>query len=406
MYFMDSMTSIASLWLSRLGITLACCGLTACAFAPGITMSTSGGAEPSGSGVPLPQWLRAYEPAPDGQGGKSANVNQPEGVLFPITPDLIRLQRAQLASDVGLEVKRLFGVARPYTIGPGDVLNIVVWDHPELSLVAAASSSATDAASLSSVGNGYNVSPEGTIQFPFLGGIKLGGLSETQARELMISRLGKFLKNPEITVRVQAYRSGRVYVEGEVRQPGLQAVNDIPMTLPEAISRAGGFSATADRASVAVTRGGKTTVINLAQLTQLGVNPGSILLAGGDTVQVLSRDESKVFVLGEVLRPSALPLRSGRMTLNEALGESGGVSQISGDPRQIFVLRNGAAGSAEIYHLDARNPAAYALAEGFDLKARDVVFVDPSSLVRWNRVLSLLLPSAQLGTVARDAVTK
>lgn len=397
------MTAMASLWLSRLGITLACCVLTACAFAPGITMSAAGGEEPSGGGVPLPQWLRAYEPVPDGRGGHAGNDKPAAGVLFPITPDLIRMQRTQPATDVGQEVKRLFGVAKPYTIGPGDVLNIVVWDHPELNLAAAASSSATDAASLSSVGNGYNVSPDGSIQFPFVGGIKLGGLTESQARAELVGKLGKYIKNPEITVRIQAYRSGRVYVEGEVRLPGLQAINDIPMTLPEALGRAGGFSDKADRSTVAITRGGSTTLINLPQLARSGVNPGSILLAGGDMVQVLSREESKVFVLGEVLRPSALPLRNGRMTLNEALGESGGVSQVSGDPRQIFVLRNGGAGHAEIYHLDARTPAAYALAEGFDLKARDVVFVDPSPLVRWNRVISLLVPSAQFVNVTRDA---
>ncbi|MFC5520234.1 polysaccharide biosynthesis/export family protein [Polaromonas jejuensis] len=390
------MTVMASPWFSRLGLVLACSILTACAYAPGITMSSAGGGEAaSGSGVPLPQWLRAYEPVPDGQGGYAAGGKPATGVLFPITPDLIRMQRAQLATEVGLEVKRLFGVPKPYTIGPGDVLNIVVWDHPELTLAAAASNSTTDAASLSSVGNGYNVSTDGFVQFPYAGNIKLAGLTESQACEALVTKLGKYIKNPQMTLRVQAYRSGRVYVEGEVRQPGVQSVNDIPLTLPEAIGRAGGFSETADRSTVSITRAGSTTQVNFPQLAKLGVNPSSILLAGGDMVRVLSRDESKVFVLGEVFKPTAMPLRNGQLTLSEALGESGGVSQLSGDPRQIFVLRNGAAGNAEVYHLDARTPAAYALAEGFDLKARDVVFVDPTSLVRFNRVLSLLLPSAQ-----------
>lgn len=401
-----SMTATVSILLSRLGIVLACGALTACAFAPGITMSDGVGSASSGGGVPLPGWIRAYEPAPGKAGAQAGSDQPPAGILFPITPALIRMQRAQLATDVAQDVKRLFAVAKPYAIGPGDVLNIVVWDHPELNLPAAASNPAADAASFTGVGNGYNVSPEGLIQFPFVGGIKLGGLTESQAREELVSKLGKFIKNPQITLRIQAYRSGRVYVDGEVRLPGLQAVNDVPLTLPEAIGRAGGFAATADRSTVAITRGGSTTQINLPQLARLGVNPASILLAPGDMVQVLSRDEAKVSVLGEVLRPATFPLRNGRMTLSEALGESGGVNQISGDPRQIYVLRNGATGHAEIYHLDARTPAAYALAEGFDLKARDVVFVDPSGLVRWNRVISLLLPSAQLGNVARDAAAK
>jgi len=401
-----SMNVTVPFWLFRLGMLLSCGLLAACSFAPGITMSDGVGRASSSGGVPLPNWIRAYEPAPE-RAGANARSDQPAaGILFPITPALIRMQRAQLATDVDQDVKRLFAVAKPYTIGPGDVLNIVVWDHPELNLPAAASNPAADAASFTGVGNGYNVSPNGMIQFPFAGVIKLGGLTESQAREELVSKLGKFIKDPQITLRIQAYRSGRVYVEGEVRLPGLQAVNDVPLTLPEAIGRAGGFSATADRSTVAITRGGSTTQINLPQLARLGVNPAGILLAPGDMVQVLSRDEAKVSVLGEVLRPAALPLRNGRMTLSEALGESGGVNQISGDPRQIFVLRNGATGNAEIYHLDARTPAAYALAEGFDLKARDVVFVDPSGLVRWNRVISLLLASAQLGGAARAVTVK
>ena len=168
-----------------------------------------------------------------------------------------------------------------------------------------------------------------------------------------------------------------------------------------------------------MTRNGVTTLVNLPQLTELGVNPSRIMLAAGDLVSVGNRDESKVYVLGEVTRPMALPLRSGRLTLNEALGESGGVSSLSGDPRQIYVVRsrNGRHGSTanagaaavtpttpEIYHLDASSPVAYALSEGFELRARDVVFVDPVPLVRWNRVISLILPSAT-GIAATRAVT-
>ena len=49
-------------------------------------------------------------------------------------------------------------------------------------------------------------------------------------------------------------------------------------------------------------------------------------------------------------------------------------------------------------------PLAYALAEGFELQARDVIYVDPVPLVRWNRVISLILPSAQAVNVTRDAL--
>jgi len=62
----------------------------------------------------------------------------------------------------------------------------------------------------------------------------------------------------------------------------------------------------------------------------------------------------------------------------------------------------GAAATPEIFHLDASAPVAYALAEGFELRARDVVYVDPVPLVRWNRVISLILPSAQVVNMANN----
>jgi polysaccharide export outer membrane protein len=94
-------------------------------------------------------------------------------------------------------------------------------------------------------------------------------------------------------------------------------------------------------------------------------------------------------------------MRNGRLTLNEALGDAGGINPASADPSQIYVVRKGVAEQPEIYHLDARSPAAYALAEGFELKPRDVVYVDPVPLVRWNRVINLILPSSQIVNATR-----
>lgn len=359
-------------------------------------------------------------------GGTSENQTPPSGILLAITPELIIQQRALRKAELSTGVKRLLAQAQPqtYGIGPGDVINIVVWNHPELVLAPAGATLTTDASGLASVGNGFNVSPEGLIQFPLLGTFKIAGLTESAAREELTRRLSRFIKNPQITLRIQAYRAGRIYVDGEVRTPCLQAINDIPMTLPEALNRAGGLTPAADRATVSVTRNGVTSEVNLPQLTTLGVNPSRIMLAAGDLVRVFSRDDTKVYVLGEVTIPRALPLRNGSLTPNEALGESGGVNPISGDPRQIYVVRSRSRDGAtdvnvnadadadvsvtatpatpEIYHLDASSPAAYALAEGFELKSRDVVFVDPVPLVLWNRVISLVLPSAQVVNLSRN----
>jgi len=352
--------------------------LGGCAFAPGMYIGSAIQKEASASAQDAP----------------------PAGRLTAITPDLIRQQRAEANATIGKDVQQLFDLPKSYRIGAGDVLNIIVWNHPELA-IPAAGGLATDAGSLAPVGNGLSVSQQGSVQFPYMAAVNLIGLTEYQARDAFTQRLAKFVKNPEVTLRVQSYRSGRVYLDGEFRSTGLQSLNDIPMTLPEAIGRAGGFTPLADRSAVAITRNGTTVVVNLPQLTALGINPANILLSSGDMVNVPNREESKVFVMGEVLRPSTQTLRNGRLSLNEALGEAGGVNPNSGDPRQIFVIRAANTFEPEIYHLDASSPTAFALAEGFALRARDVIYVDPVPLVRWNRVITLMLPSALAVTTTR-----
>jgi polysaccharide export outer membrane protein len=342
-----------------LTLTLA---LGGCAFAPGMYIGSSLQKEASASAQDAP----------------------PAGRLTAITPDLIRQQRAEATVAIGQDVQQLFDLPKTYRIGAGDMLNVIVWSHPELAIP-----------------DGLSVSQQGFVQFPYMAGVNLLSLTEYQARELFTQRLAKFIKDPEVTLRVQSYRSGRVYLDGEFRSPGLQALNDVPMTLPEAIGRAGGFTALADRSAVAITRNGNTVVVNLPQLTALGINPAKILLSSGDLVNVPNREESKVFVMGEVLRPSTQTLRNGRLSLNEALGEAGGVNPNSGDPRQIFIIRAANTFEPEIYHLDGSTPTAFALAEGFALRARDVIYVDPVPLVRWNRVITLMLPSALAVTTTR-----
>lgn len=316
---------------------------------------------------------------------------QAQAKLVRITPELIREQR-QARPDNGAErVAHLFGTPEPYRIGPADVLHIMVWGHPDLNPTTTGNDT-----------GGYLVNSAGFIQYPFVGQLKVAGLTEMQARQSLSQRLAQYIKAPDITVRIHSYRSSRVYIDGEVGNPGLQVFNDVPMTLPEALARAGGLTAKADRSAVSITRNNVTTRVNLPQLTAEGINPSRIMLAPGDMVRVHSAEDAKVFVMGEVLRPRATPLHYGRLNLNEALGESGGINPASADPKQIYVLRSNGGENPFIYHLNGNTPAAYALAEGFELRARDVVYVDPVPLVRWNRVISLLLPSSQAITATRN----
>jgi polysaccharide export outer membrane protein len=240
----------------------------------------------------------------------------------------------------------------------------------------------------------FTVDYEGQVYFPVLGGIKLAGLTELEARKLLISRLERYVKNPDVALKVQTYRSQRIYIDGEVKNPGIQAINDIPMSLMEAINRAGGVSANGDQSRVIVTRDKTSYTVDLPWLVQKGINPSNIMLRDSDIVRVMSRDDSKVFVLGEVLQPMTLPMRNGHLTLRDALGQAGGINPNSADGREVYVVRHAGESSPVLYQLNARSPLAYALAEDFELQPKDVVYVDVGGLGAWNRVLSLILPSS------------
>jgi polysaccharide export outer membrane protein len=319
----------------------------------------------------------------------------------PITPQLVKQEKELREKQVSQDLSSLVGKAKPYGIESGDVLSIVVWDHPELS-GAPVAAGADPAAAAAGPGSGFVVDSEGMLQFPYAGRIKVAGMTEEQARNLLTTKLAHYIRKPRVTVRVQSYRSKRVYVDGEVKNPGLQAINDVPMTLLEALNRAGGMLPTADQSQISLTRGGDTYRINLPQMVQKGVNPATIMLASGDVVRVLSRDESKVFVSGEVNTPKALTMHNGRLTLNEALGETGGINPLSGDSGQVYVIRKSAT-EPVVYRLDAKQPGALAMAEGFELHPKDVVYVAATPLANWHRTISQILPSALSGAVGAVA---
>lgn len=311
-----------------------------------------------------------------------------------ITPDLLKAEKEARTRQSRQNISNLFGEPRPYVIGNGDMLSILVWDHPELN-IAAAGAQALSASAGAQTPAAFVVDQEGIVQFPYVGAIKLAGLTELQARDALAQKLIKSIKKPDITLRVLSFRSKRVYVDGEVKAPGNQPIDDMPMTLLESLTRAGGLLPSADQSQIIVTRNGESHLINIPLLVRQGINPSSIMLAHGDVVRVRSRDENKVYVLGEVSVPKALPMVNGNMTLTQALGEAGGLNQLSASSRQVYVVRNADQPDPVIYNLDAQSPVALALAENFELSPRDVVFVDASGLARFNRIVSLIIPTAQ-----------
>lgn len=329
------------------------------------------------------------------------------GELLPttavmITPALIdahKLRQQQRKQDIA----PLTSAPPPYTIGAADILSIVVWGHPELASAVLTTPNPAIAgvenAPAVAPAQGFVVSDDGNIQFPYAGDVPVAGLSAAQARDLLARRLAPLFREPRVTLRVLAFRSQRIYVDGEVKQPGVQPINDVAMTLTEAINRAGGVTPTGDQSQLSLLRQGQRYRINLPQLIQQGIDPSRITLRHGDILRVQPLDESKVFVSGEVVTPRALTMHNGRLSLNEAIGEAGGINPLTGDARRVFIVRRNG-GADELYQLDARDTGALAMAEAFELQPRDLVYIDATGLANWHRTLSLMIPGALTSAVS------
>ena len=327
---------------------------------------------------------------------------QPLPVIKLITPALLKAEKIARNQQSTQNVSALYGNPAPYIIGNGDLLSILVWDHPELNIASAGAQALSSSAAQTPAA--YVVDQNGMVQFPYAGAIKLAGLTELQARDLIASKLIKSIKKPDITLRALIFRSKRIYFSGEVKTPGNLAIDDVPMTLTEGLTRAGGLLPTSDQSTVVVTRDGLSYPINLPLLVQQGIDPARIMLVSGDVVHVRSRDENKVYVLGEVTLPKALPMVNGRMTLTQALGEAGGLNQLSSAAKQVYVVRNAGEDEPIVYNLDASTPVALALADNFELNPRDVVFVDASGLARFNRIVNLIIPTAAAAATSVTAL--
>ena len=158
------------------------------------------------------------------------------------------------------------GTDSAYRLGVGDVLAVTVWDHPELTGAGLPSRSDNLDGQTGPPPATFVIDQQGQLHFPFAGAVPLAGLTREAARDRLAQRLARYFRAPRVTVTVMAYRSQRVYVDGQVRTPGPQPINDIPMTVLEALNRAGGLLPTADQSRVTVERAGRRYRIDLAAM--------------------------------------------------------------------------------------------------------------------------------------------
>ena len=312
--------------------------------------------------------------------------------VYPITLGLIESMKPPVKFAQPNQSLEALKSRYAYYLGSGDVLNIIIWYHPDLN----APSTSTTSNQNRQVSSGAWVNEDGYIFYPLVGKIYVRGKTLSQVQSELHGRLKKYIKNPQVDINITEFRSQKVAISGAVRQAGQLPITNIPMTLLDAINQAGGVTNEADTQNIKLTHNGVDHTISVQDILQYGDMSKNQLLSNGDIVYIPTNENSKVFVMGEVGQQSSLRMTPHGYSLTEALGEARGLNQTLADATGVFVIRNMPLDREKpihVYQLNLKDATAYALGNQFKLKANDVVYVTAAPVARWNRVIQQLTGS-------------
>ena len=222
--------------------------------------------------------------------------------------------QAKPAAQVPAEVKEAKdALVRAYRIGPGDLLELKVFEVKELDQVV-------------------RVSEDGSITIPLLGRVIVEGLTQEGVVKKLTELLqAKYVKNPQVTIFIKEYKNQQVAVIGAVENAGSYELVG-RKNLLQIISMAGGFSETAGN-EVFILREGpdgatSTVSIDLKDLLVNGNQALNIPIEPNDVINVPVDKEIRVFVMGRVTRPGAVKAKlSEGITLFQAIADAGGLAE-------------------------------------------------------------------------------
>lgn len=265
---------------------------------------------------------------------------------------------AALAAQSGASAETLW---KEYPIGAGDVLEISVFDVPELNTKV-------------------RVSRQGAIVLPLVGDLAVSGRSPREVEGMLDERLTEYMHNPEVSVFVAEYHSQQVSVTGAVSNPAMHTLTQ-PRTVLELLSMSGGLSEAAGKqvyVNTTLDNEPQRFIVDLEKvLSEQNRENLGILLSGGDSVFV--PEAGVVFVEGAVNSPGSYPLRGGTGILEAVAMAKGTKFDAREEDVQVFTTdSNGerAVVSVPLDKIRANQVSNYELQDG------DIVVVPSNAFKR------------------------
>ena len=266
-----------------------------------------------------------------------------------------------------------------YALGSADTISINLTDTDDLD-------------------GSYIIGPNGDIDLPFVGKINIENLTLIETKKKLISVLKKYYKNYDLQIKIEEFNSSKVYILGAVKNQLTINLNQKPIKLIDAAIQANYNPNSADKNygnKGLLRRDNKVYKIDINKIFQSTDAKDNFYLKKNDVLFV-DRNSEALHIFGEVTKPGVY-FPNMDYSLTELIS-SAGMNALTANASKVYVIREDYNSFLKInvFKLDIRNPINLVLGKRFILQSKDIVFIPPTNLVKWNRVISLLTPQTDL----------
>ena len=244
----------------------------------------------------------------------------------------------------------------------------------------------------------YIISPDGDIDLPFVGKINIENLTLTETKEKSASVLKKYYKSYDLQVTIKEFNSSKVYILGAVKTQLTINLNQKPIKLIDAAIQANYNPNSADKNygnKGLLRRDNQVYKININNIFQSSDTKDNFYLKKDD-VLFIDRNSDALHVFGEVTKPGVY-FPNIDYSLTELISTAG-MNTLTANAKNVYIIREDFNSFLKInvFKLDIRNPINLILGKRFILQPKDIIYIPPTQLVKWNRVITLLLRQTDL----------
>ena len=307
-------------------------------------------------------------------------------------------------------------------VGVGDVLNISIFEAAPGGLFTPGQAAGARPGNFVDL-PAQAVDQKGSIYVPYAGEIPAAARTIPDIQQAIVARLRNRAIEPQVVVSLNQQHSSVVSVLGDVNTPGVLALNSVGERLLALIARAGGPKFEAIESYVTLQRDGKRVKVLLSRVVH---DPRENIFIRPNDVIFLTRESPSFTALGALNQNifgtnTEIPFDVETLTLAQAMGKSGGLSDQQSDPSEIYVYRYEDRRFLEklgvdttkftldrvptIYHVNLRDPAGMLLASAFQMKIKDVMYVANAKVVDYYKLLLLINNTTTTVSGAANAAT-